>query len=513
MGKRQHQKDKMYLTYTEWSQFYGGKKTESSENEHIKFKRLPFFHCTITMAPLENPYCDTDGNIFELEAILAFLKKYKINPITGKPLAIKDLIKLNFYKNSEDEYHCPSLFKPFTKNSHVVAIATTGNVFSYEAVDQLNIKTKNWRDLVNDVAFTRKDIITIQDPTMLEKFNISTFHHIKKRLRVETEEEKLEKKDPQGRLKTVSAEAKDILQQLEKDYKPAAKEATTPKETADKFNTAHYSTGAVAASFTSTAMVPVFNLEAAIFSDHELRYERVKKKGYVQLVTTHGPLNIELFCNLVPKTCENFLRHCQNGYYNGTLFHRSVKNFMIQGGDPKGTGKGGESIWGKEFEDEIKPQLSHSGRGIVSMANSGPNTNGSQFFITYRSCRRLDGNHTIFGKLVGGLDSLNEMEKIEVDKNDRPIENIQITKVNVFVDPFVEADKQLAKEREEEIKRQRKAKKRERKSQPLKVYRDGIGKYLDNGRKTTNENLEGMTAAKRQKRSDATYKFQDFRSW
>ncbi|KAJ6649621.1 RING-type E3 ubiquitin-protein ligase PPIL2, partial [Pseudolycoriella hygida] len=138
-------------------------------------------------------------------------------------------------------------------------------------------------------------------------------------------------------------------------------------------------------------------------------------------------------------------------------------------------------------------------------------------FITYRSCRHLDGHHTIFGKLVGGLDSLNEMEKIEVDKNDRPIENIQITKVHVFVDPFVEADEQLAKEREEEIERQRKAvedeaKKRAQKSQPLKVYRDGIGKYLNIGGKTTNENLEDVTAAKRQKRSDASYKFKDFSS-
>ncbi|KAG4079401.1 hypothetical protein HA402_008093 [Bradysia odoriphaga] len=522
MGKRQHQKDKMYLTYTEWSQFYGGKKTESSENEHIKFKRLPFFHCTITMAPFENPYCDTEGNIFELEAILAFHKKYKINPITGKPLAVKDLIKLTFYKNSDDAYHCPSLFKPFTKNSHIVAIATTGNVFSFEAVDQLNIKTKNWKDLVNDEAFTRKDIITIQDPSALEKFNISTFHHIKRKLRVETEEEKLEKKDPQGRLKTVSAETKDILQQLEKDYKPAVEEATTSRAVADKFNAAHYSTGAVAASFTSTAMVPVFNHEAAILADHEVRYERVKKKGYVQLVTSHGPLNIELYCNLVPKTCENFMRHCQDGYYNGTLFHRSVKNFMIQGGDPKGTGKGGQSIWGKGFEDEIKPQLSHTGRGVVSMANSGPNTNGSQFFITYRSCKNLDGHHTIFGKLVGGMDSLNEMEKIEVDKNDRPIENIYILKVHVFVDPFVEADEQLAKEREDEIEKQRKAieeeaKRKQQKNQPLKVYRDGIGKYLNIGgsgsNKTTVDNDDDVTVAKKQKRKDASYKFQNFSSW
>lgn len=323
-----------YLTYTEWSQYYGGKKLENSENEHIKFKRLPYDCCSITMIPFETPYSDLDGNVFELEAIIDFLKTFKVNPITGKTCDSKSLIKLNFHRNADGNYHCPSLFKPFTKNSHIVAIAPTGNVFCYEAVEQLNIKTKNWKDLVDDTPFTRKDIITIQDPNNIEKFNISTFYHIRKQLRVETEEEKLERKDPQGRLKTVSAETKDILNELERDFKPSAKpddddQAGSSKKFADKFNSAHYSTGAVAASFTSTAMQPVYNHEAAILDDHVVRYERVKKKGYVRLNTNLGPLNIELYCDLVPRTCENFIRHCDNGYYDGTIFHRSIKNFMV----------------------------------------------------------------------------------------------------------------------------------------------------------------------------------------
>lgn len=283
------------------------------------------------MAPFEHPYCDADGNIFELQAIVAFLKAFKLNPITGRPQDARSLIKLKFYPNLSDGggYQCPSLFKPFTKNSHIVAVATTGNVFSYEAIEQLNIKTKNWKDLVDDTPFTRKDLITIQDPGQLEKFNISTFYHIKKKLRVESEEEQLERRDPKGRLKTVSAETKEILDQLERDYRPAEVAAVEDAVVADKFNAAHYSTGAVAASFTSTAMVPVYNHEAAIRDDQEIRYERVKKKGYVRLQTSLGPLNFELFCDVVPKTCENFLRHCQSGYYDGTVFHRSIKNFMV----------------------------------------------------------------------------------------------------------------------------------------------------------------------------------------
>ena len=317
------------MTYTEWSELYGGKKYESAENEHIKFKRLPYDCCCITLVPFEVPYADLEGNVFELEAIHNFLKKFKVNPVTGKPMDAKKLIKLNFFKNNEDEYHCPALFKPFTKNSHIVAVATTGNVFCWEAIEQLNIKAKNWKDLVDDTPFQRKDIITIQDPQKLEKFDISKFYYIKKNLRVLTEEEELEMKDPTKKIKTMNLETKETLAQLEKDYKPPEEKPTTSKQMADKFNAAHYSTGAVAASFTSTALAPVFNHEAAIIEEDLVKYERVKKKGYVRLTTNLGPLNFELYCDQVPKTCDNFLRLCSSDYYTDTKFHRSIKNFMV----------------------------------------------------------------------------------------------------------------------------------------------------------------------------------------
>ncbi|ALC42528.1 CG7747 [Drosophila busckii] len=512
MGKRQHQKDKMYLTYTEWSEFYGGKKVESLENEHIKFKRLPFEHCCITMAPFEMPYSDLEGNVFEYEAILRFLKAFKVNPITGKKMDSKLLIKLQFHKNANDEYHCPALFKPFSKNSHIVAVGTTGNVYCWEAIEQLNIKTKNWKDLIDDTPFVRKDIITIQDPQHLEKYDISKFYHIKKNLRVRTEEEELERKDPRGRIKTMNMETKETLEQLQKDYQPAEEAPTSSKQSADKFNAAHYSTGAVAASFTSTAMMPVSQSEAAIIDEDLVKYERVKKKGYVRLNTNFGPLNLELYCDQVPRACDNFIKHCADGYYNGVLFHRSIRNF-IASGDPTGTGAGGKSIWGKTFEDEFKPNLTHTGRGVLSMANSGPNTNGSQFFITYRSCKQLDGKHSIFGKLVGGLDSLQKMENIEVDNKDRPIEDIIIESSQVFVNPFEEAVEQLAKERAEEaISKQQEATKLEqqkRANQPLKVYRDGVGKYL---KLNAPQKTETTTASVAKKKKLAGG-FGDFSSW
>lgn len=323
------------------------------------------------------------------------------------------MIQLKFANNTNDDseelsrYQCPALFKPFTKNSHIVAIKSTGNVFSYEAVEQLNIKSKNWKDLISDLPFTRKDIITIQDPSTLEKFDISKFFYIQNNLRVETEEELAERRDPKQRIQKMTIETKEILDELESTYK--AKEVVIEDRLVpDKFNAAHYSTGRVAASFTSTVMEIVNQNDADILAEDEVRYDRIKKKGYVRITTNFGPLNVELFSDLVPKTCENFLKHCKNGYYDRTKFHRSIRNFMIQGGDPtsksgKSNGRGGESIWGEKFEDEFKPNLSHSGRGMLSMANSGPNSNQSQFFITYRSCKHLDGKHTIFGKIVGGL--------------------------------------------------------------------------------------------------------------
>ncbi|XP_055472546.1 peptidyl-prolyl cis-trans isomerase-like 3 isoform X1 [Psammomys obesus] len=138
-----------------------------------------------------------------------------------------------------------------------------------------------------------------------------------------------------------------------------------------------------------------------------------------QSVTLHtdvGDIKIEVFCERTPKTCENFLALCASNYYNGCVFHRNIKGFMVQTGDPTGTGRGGSSIWGKKFEDEYSEYLKHNVRGVVSMANNGPNTNGSQFFITYGKQPHLDMKYTVFGKQgfsvcsPGCLDSLLDPE-------------------------------------------------------------------------------------------------------
>lgn len=127
--------------------------------------------------------------------------------------------------------------------------------------------------------------------------------------------------------------------------------------------------------------------------------------------TEKGDIELELYSEQTPKTVQNFATLAQKGYYNGLTFHRVIDNFMIQGGDPTGTGSGGESIYGAKFEDEIVPTLKHDGPGILSMANAGPNTNGSQFFITHVATPWLDGKHTVFGKVIKGMDVVNAIRQ------------------------------------------------------------------------------------------------------
>jgi peptidylprolyl isomerase len=140
----------------------------------------------------------------------------------------------------------------------------------------------------------------------------------------------------------------------------------------------------------------------------------------VVLETTQGNIEIKLMPEAAPKTCENFTKLAEKGYYNGLIFHRVIKGFMIQGGDPTGTGTGGQSIWGKPFEDEASPNVQFDDVGILAMANSGPNTNGSQFFITTIKTPWLNGKHTIFGKVVSGYDVVEKIENTPTGRNDKP---------------------------------------------------------------------------------------------
>jgi len=152
----------------------------------------------------------------------------------------------------------------------------------------------------------------------------------------------------------------------------------------------------------------------------------------VVIHTTEGDMHLRLFPDKAPKAVENFVGHARSGYFEGVIFHRVIPKFMIQTGDPLGDGTGGTSIWGGDFEDEFSDDLRHDRPYTVSMANAGPNTNGSQFFITTTATPWLDKKHTIFGRVMQGLEVVHTIENVRTNKADKPYEDIKIINVDVI---------------------------------------------------------------------------------
>ena len=151
----------------------------------------------------------------------------------------------------------------------------------------------------------------------------------------------------------------------------------------------------------------------------------------VVLETNQGNIVIKLFPDVAPKTVENFTGLVKKGYYNGIIVHRVIKSFMIQGGDPTGTGMGGESIWGKPFEDEVSKDVVFDRKGLLAMANAGPNTNGSQFFITTAATPWLTMRHTIFGEVVEGYEVVEKIENCQTGPSDKPASEQKIIKAYI----------------------------------------------------------------------------------
>ena len=147
-----------------------------------------------------------------------------------------------------------------------------------------------------------------------------------------------------------------------------------------------------------------------------LSLQAADKAPIVVFETNVGNIELKLYPKVAPLAVENFTTHVKNGYYNGLIFHRIIKGFMIQGGDPTGTGRGGESIWKKDFKDEFAPNLTFDKPMLLAMANRGPTTNGSQFFITLEPTPWLNGKHTIFGEVISGQKTVRKMENVSVSR-------------------------------------------------------------------------------------------------
>lgn len=436
--------DKLYITHAEHAGLFGSHSASSG----FKFKaqaphpgtRTPFDCCALSFQPFSHPVCarnnDGSGHVFDLVNIIPWLKQHdNTHPITKERLLPSDLITLHYSrKEASGEIHDPISFKPFSEHSHIVAIATTGNVFLAESI-------KGGRDLVNDVPYKKQDVITLQNP-----------HGF-----------------PQASVAIAAASSSNIptKQETSKDslIQPGTSAHTSVAKikAAIPWNVSPYSSGMPGASLTSTSVDPQTASSKLLWDEEELMFEDLsnplrgkgkekdvgKRRAYVRLVTNlgGGSLNLELFCEKAPKTCYNFLMLAKAGKYDNCLFHRLVPGFMIQSGDPTGTGAGGESYWGTPFRDEhdLKGAAKHDSRGILAMANKGAGTNGSQFYITFKPCPNLDKKHTVFGKLVGGENVLDLLENLPVKPGtERPAKLVRITEVIIYQDPFEDYKKRLA---------------------------------------------------------------------
>ena len=346
--------DKLYITHSEWasSDSYGATQGYQSKTT-FPFKRLPFNFCSLSLQPYTHPVCTHDGTIFELTHVIPWLKKHGTNPVNGEKLSYNELLKLNMHRNESDEFCDPVTFKVFTDSTHLVALKTSGNVFAWDTIERLNIKAKLWRDLVTDDEFSRKDIITLQDPHNLGARDMSKFKYLKEGTSTLTNKQEAERADPLNNINTtaIGSSAKILAAKAalakarttkttDPNKNPAAPKSGTvvrqdnplnQNRAAIPYNAAKHSTGKAAASLTSTSLTPHTTNERALLSDEEymLKPKRIKIKGYARIATNLGNLNVELHTDYAPKAVYNFVKLAQDGYYKGVRFHRNIKNFMV----------------------------------------------------------------------------------------------------------------------------------------------------------------------------------------
>ena len=488
-------------------------------------RRLPFSHCALSLTPFETPVCNRDGIVFENSVLLPFLMKHKIDPVSGKPMSSRDVITLHMEKDEEGRWNCPVLTKPLADHTKIVAIlqpnGTEANVYSYEAYHELNVKAKNYEDLISGVKFNKKkDVLLLNDPNneeLNQRRDINRFYHIIHAR--ELEQENSSSASDVRYSVTATRIMETLKQNKSKEASASSSKARQQESSAPRWdNHSEWTTlevdgmreiilaadvtgvkltsGIVASSLTSTAeAVAHDNLERQATLEEVLQSQsrvmrKLKQKGLVRLRTNLGDLTLELHAEMVPRTCINFLGLCRAGKYDGTVFHRLIKSFMIQGGKAM-DGEEDESIWGGAFSDEFDDRLHHAGGGIVSMANAGAHTNKQQFFITFKSCGHLDRKHSIFGKVVQGMDVLKAMENIATDKKDRPKEEIKIVGTDVLKDPAQEA-RQIEEERIRELVRERRGGRQVKRASrssvaagPDAAGRQDVGRYLKEKLKAT----------------------------
>ncbi len=450
------------MTVTEHAQGEGGYRAAVSR----EYARLPLQCCALSLQPFTTPVCVASASlgghvhIFDLLSIVPWVRAHGTHPVTSEPLTTKELVKLKFHRNEEGAFACPATGKQFSAHTRVVALRPTGNVFSWDAVDSLCLARKHLKDLLDDTPFSRADILVLQDSANAEWVAAHRSGAAKARgaagggggggggggAAAAAGGARSEMANSGGGTIRLSEATRAILAEMPAAAAGGGGGGGGGGSGGGGAHVAGFgvaTSGRYSGSATSTAITTVTRNEAAAPTAADAdaaRWARLAaagQKALVRLVTSLGALNFELHCDLAPRTCENFLLLAGRGYYDSTPFHRVIRNFMAQGGDPTGTGRGGKSAWGAAFKDEFHPKLSHDGRGVLSMANSGADSNGSQFFVTFKSCAHLDRKHSVFGRLVGGEEALRAMELLPVGADDRPkAPGCSLLRVEVFKNPL-----------------------------------------------------------------------------
>eukprot|EP01061_Rhynchopus_euleeides_P024472 TRINITY_DN3942_c0_g1_i1.p1 TRINITY_DN3942_c0_g1~~TRINITY_DN3942_c0_g1_i1.p1 ORF type:complete len:565 (+),score=257.89 TRINITY_DN3942_c0_g1_i1:41-1735(+) len=418
---------------------------------------LPYDYCALTFMPIDDGVFLENGLCFERDALLKYIRDHSKNPIDGSELTEGKVYPLKLRKNDAGNYFCPVSEKEFSIHSHIVAIRTTGNVYMHDIVDQLNIKAKDYTDLVFGTPFKRTDIIVLQDPkTMWDKRNAAKFYHTKSADAQKAQLQALRLKEDNMRTSTAVGDKAGDLDPSDPEY---ARDLRARQAIArDIENNARFA----AAGFTSTGKTPYAKDEQKTLTQDQVVEEKVFEEfrsmcaapgserhhdATVELDTSLGVIQMKVHCGVCPKTAYNFLALAERDYYSGTVFHRVVRDFVMQGGDPTGTGTGGTSCWGGTFGDEIFGRFKHDKKGIVSMANSGRDSNGSQFFITLAPAPFLDGKHTVFGMVTAGLDVLDKANSTPTDPGTEcPSTPIVLKGVRVLQSPFTALRERFADE-------------------------------------------------------------------
>eukprot|EP00977_Amphora_coffeiformis_P025492 scaffold20209_cov182-Amphora_coffeaeformis.AAC.2 len=397
-------------------------------------------------------------------AILPFVLKWKRDPCTGKPCTSADLVTLVLERNEEEDcWQCPILSKAFKDHSKIIAIrqGQIAHVYSYQAYKTLNVQAKNYTDLQTGEPFDpAKDVLVLRDPEHPNKSSSTTGSPTAK-------------KRPAAEIKS-SSSSKDESIILAQDVTGVA-----------------HTISAGAASFTSTGMT--LNTSNALrpataqeILDSQCRMlASLKQKGYVRLITNVGNMVVEVHADIVPRTATNFLGLCAAKRYDGTKFHRLIPGFMIQGG--KSTGGEETSLWGEPFRDEFNNRLKHDARGVVAMANAGPDTNKQQFYICFGKCPHLDRKHSVFGQVVRGLDILDQMEHVGSDIADKPNTRLIIERTEIIANPVETAQvkekariAKLQQKRQKSKKNDNSVKKPKTSDTTAAATDSAIGKYLQN---------------------------------